>query len=90
MARSFAALSQALAKAPEDFHEYIPPRPGLPGAPDPSTESIRGWVTAVKDQAERSADGMVHFAEVAIDARDPRGARWALDQIGIYKAILEA
>ena len=51
---------------PESITENYPTRPGLPGAPEPSAESIRAWILGIRDALLKAAENTLASAAYVI------------------------
>lgn len=49
-------LAAAIQSLPERITEHYPPRPGAPGAPEATAQSVRAWIEGIRQAILGAAD----------------------------------
>lgn len=85
---STAALTfpVALAAVPDEVRNLLPLRPGLPGQPTPSRETVAAWVAETRERALALADARINLAQAANhEGNAPRAADYIREVRALVK-----
>lgn len=68
------SLADSFAALPESVRANCPARPGLPGTPAPSAESIRDWIVGIRAAVLDAAANTANFGIIVAGEGDVAAA----------------